>query len=171
VLSRWHRTLPFVTAFDQIKTSFWSDDTPGRQPPLTHQTVRDAEGILGVKLPAALLDLLWVQNGGVVADEWSSYPTSEPTSWAADHVPFESVMGIGRAEATLSLLDTPYLIREWDLPAPIVLICGDGHTWIALDYRGSSPPGEPSVTWLDADMQTELPLAPDFRSFVEGLTR
>ncbi|WP_425558976.1 hypothetical protein [Kutzneria kofuensis] len=46
-------------------------------------------------------------------------------------------------------------------------LSGDGHTWIALDYRR---PGEPSVVWLDADQNTELPLAADFRSFVEGLT-
>ncbi|MFF4811214.1 SMI1/KNR4 family protein [Micromonospora chersina] len=160
-----------MTRFDQIKTSFWSDSPHGRQPPLTHQAVRDAEGTLGVKLPAALLDLLWIQNGGVVADEWSAYPTTEPTSWADDHLPFESVMGIGPTEAKLSLLDTPYLVREWDLPAHIVLLAGDGHTWIALDYRTSGPQGEPSVTWFDADMQTELSLAPNFRSFVEGLMR
>lgn len=160
-----------MTRFDQIKASFWSDSPHGRQPPLTHQAARDAECALGVKLPAALLELLWIQNGGVVADEWCSYPTSDPTSWAEDHVPFECVMGIGRVEANLSLLDTPYLVGEWDLPAHIVLLAGDGHSWIALDYRASGPRGEPSVTWFDADTQTELPLAPDFRSFVEGLTR
>jgi hypothetical protein len=48
-----------------------------------------------------------------------------------------------------------------------VLLTGDGHWWIALDYR---KPGEPSVTWLDADAEEELALAPDFRSFVEALT-
>jgi hypothetical protein len=159
-----------MTRFDQVKNSFWSDSTNGRQPPLSHEAVQEAEDVLGVKLPAALLELLWIQNGGVVADEWSSYPTGETTSWAADHVPFETLMGIGPDETTLSLLDTPYLVQEWDLPTPIVLLAGDGHSWIALDYRTCGPHGEPSVTWLDADRQTELPLAADFRSFVEGLT-
>jgi hypothetical protein len=70
----------------------------------------------------------------------------------------------------LSLLDTPYLVEEWGLPAPVVLLSGDGHSWIALDYRASGPQGEPSVTWLDADRGTELALAPDFRSFIEALT-
>ncbi|MFI6263638.1 SMI1/KNR4 family protein [Micromonospora sp. NPDC051006] len=157
-----------MTRFDQITASFWSDSPHGRQPPLTQSAIRDAEGLLGVKLPAALLDLLRIQNGGVVADEWSSYPTGGATS-SSEHVPFECVMGIGRAEGTLSILDTPYLLKEWDLPVPTVLLAGDGHTWIALDYRKSGPQGAPSVTWFDADRRSELPLAPDFRSFVQGL--
>lgn len=78
-------------------------------------------------------------------------------------------MGIGHAEGVLSLLDTPYLVQEWDLPAQVVLITGDGHTWIGLDYRACGPRGEPSITWFDAEMETELALAPDFRSFVEAL--
>ncbi|MFI9380637.1 hypothetical protein [Kutzneria sp. NPDC052558] len=46
-------------------------------------------------------------------------------------------------------------------------VSGAGHCWIALDYRQSA---EPSVTWIDTERHTELALAPDFRSFVEGLT-
>jgi hypothetical protein len=156
-----------VADFDEIATSFWDDDFPGVQPPLTDAMVRDAEQVLGVVLPGTLLALLRIQNGGGVADVRSAYPTGESTSWAAGHVPFEYLMGIGRAEGRLSILDTPYLVEEWDLPAPVVLLSGDGHWWIALDYR---KPGEPSVTWLDADAEEELALAPDFRSFVEALT-
>jgi hypothetical protein len=101
-----------------------------------------------------------------VTGERSAFPTAEPTSWAPDHVPFDSLMGIGTADRTLSLLDTPYLVEEWGLPSPVVLLTGDGHTWIALDYRVG---GEPSVVWLDADDQSELQLAPDFRKFLDGL--
>jgi hypothetical protein len=159
-----------VADFDEIATSFWDDDLPGVQPPLTEAMVRDAEHVLGVVLPGTLLALLRIQNGGGVAAARSAHPTGEPTSWAADHVPFEYLMGIGRAEGRLSILDTPYLVEEWDLPAPVVLLTGDGHWWIALDYRECGPEGEPSVTWLDADAEEELALAPDFRSFAEALT-
>ncbi|SEP95578.1 SMI1/KNR4 family protein [Lentzea albida] len=146
--------------------TFWTDGTYGVQAPLTDEAVREAEALLGVRLPEALLDLLRVQNGGTVADEWSAFPTTEPTSWAPDHVPFDSLMGIGTAEGTLSLLDTPYLVEEWGLPSPVVLLTGDGHTWIALDYR---EPGEPSVVWLDAEDESELQLAPDLGTFLTGL--
>ncbi len=105
-----------------------------------------------MKLPATLLARLRIQNGGEVAAGRRTYPTTEPTSWADDHVPFEYLMGVGHIETVTSLLDTPYLIQEWDLPAPIVLIAGDAHVWSALDYRVCGPQREPSVTWLDADM-------------------
>jgi hypothetical protein len=51
-------TLHAVTKFDEIKTSFWGDRTFGAQPPLTDDAIREAENVLGVRLSAALLDLL-----------------------------------------------------------------------------------------------------------------
>ncbi|MEV0271449.1 SMI1/KNR4 family protein [Hamadaea sp. NPDC050747] len=160
-----------MVRFEQVKETFWSDSTVGVRLPLTDEMVVDAEGILGVRLPSALLELLLVQNGGCVADAWSSFPTTQPTSWSDSHVPFDTLVGIGTAEGTLSLLDTPYLVQEWGLPSPLVLLTGDGHWWIALDYRGCGPDGEPSVTWFDTELDQEQHLAADFRTFVEGLTR
>jgi hypothetical protein len=160
-----------VARFDEVKAAFWSNDaTYGVQPPLTEEVVLDAKRELDVRLPADFLDLLRIQNGGVVADEWNAYPTAEPTSWSADHVPFDEMMGIGRTEQLNSLFDTPYLVGEWELPSPVVLLSGDGHYWIALDYRRCGRRGAPAVTWFDTELGTELVLASDFRSFVEGLT-
>jgi hypothetical protein len=154
-----------VADFDEIKVAFWGDGTYGVQPPLTDEAVKEAEDLLGVRLPAALLDLLRVQNGGMVACGRRRCPTSEPTSWADDHVPLPDLIGIGHTKGVLSLLDAPYLVEEWDLPEGVVPVSGDGHCWIALDYRAA---GEPSVVWLEEGR--ELALARDFRSFVEGLT-
>lgn len=115
--------------------------------------VQDAEVRLGVRLPSSLLEILRGQNGGLVAERWDAFPTKTPTSWSEDHVPLDMMMGIGRHDGQLSLLDTPYLVKEWDLPSPLILLSGDGHYWIALDFRACGRQGEPSVTW-----------------FVEGLT-
>jgi hypothetical protein len=156
-------------SFDNIKASFWSDSTYGVLPPLTDEAIREAEQLLDVRLPDALLELLRLQNGGGVADDRCAFPTIAPTSWADDHVPFEDLMGIGRSASTTTLLTTPYLVGEWGLPEPVVLLTGDGHYWIGLDYRECGRTGEPSVTWFDTDLETELALAPDFRRFVEGL--
>ncbi|MFI1184761.1 SMI1/KNR4 family protein [Streptomyces californicus] len=131
--------------------------------------VRDAERVLGVTLPSALIDLLPLRNGGTVSADHDAFPTHRPTSWSEDHVPFDELMGIGRRAGTSSVLDTPYLAGEWGLPTPLVLLSGDGHCWIALDYRGCGRDGEPSVTWFETDLGTELVLAEDFRSFVEEL--
>jgi hypothetical protein len=153
-----------VARFEQVKKTFWSDSAVGVQPLLTDEMVVGAEGILGVRLPSALLELLRVQNGGGVADAWNSFPTTRPASWSDTHVPFDTMEGIGAAEGTLSLLDTPYLVEERGLPSPLVPLTGDGHWWIALDYRECGQDGQPSVTWFDTELDQELHLASDFRT-------
>lgn len=69
-----------------------------------------------------------------------------------------------------SMLNTPYLVREWGLPSAIVLLSGDGDAWIGLDYRGCGPDGDPSVPWFDTELRSELSLASDFGTFVESVT-
>ncbi|MFI9293712.1 SMI1/KNR4 family protein [Streptomyces gardneri] len=159
-----------MARFDVVKATFWGEGVYGVQPPLTDAVVQDAERRLGVRLPASLLEILRVQNGGLVAELSNAFPTDVPTSWSENHVPLDDMMGIGRRNDRLSLLDSPYLVEEWGLPSPVVLLSGDGHCWIALDYRACGESGEPSVTWFDLDTDTELPLATDFQTFVERLT-
>ncbi|MGX1560934.1 SMI1/KNR4 family protein [Streptomyces sp. NPDC055506] len=159
-----------MARFDEVKATFWGEGPYGVQPQLTAAVVQDAERQLGVRLPASLLEVLRVQNGGLVAELWNAFPTGVPTSWSENHVPLDDMMGIGRHDDQLSLLDSPHLVEEWGLPSPLVLLSGDGHCWIALDYRTRGELGEPSVTWFDVDGHTELPLAVDFTTFVERLT-
>jgi hypothetical protein len=68
----------------------------------------------------------------------------------------------------LSLLDSAYSVEEWGLPSPRVLLSGDGHCWIALDYRACGERGEPSVTWFDVDEGKALPLAATSRRSSSG---
>ncbi|MFF9573204.1 SMI1/KNR4 family protein [Streptomyces sp. NPDC014685] len=157
--------------FEDLQPSFWDTSSDyGVQPPLTDRAVAEAEQLLNITLPDSLLDLLRAQNGGRVSDSRNAFPVSRPTSWSPDHVPFDSVMGIGRRQRMLSMLDSPYLVEEWGLPAAVVVISGDGHYWIGLDYRSCGRHGEPSVAWLDAEDNSELTLAPNFHFFIKGLT-
>jgi hypothetical protein len=66
------------------------------------------------------------------------------------------------------MLDSRHLVEEWDLASAVVLVSGDGHSRIGLDYRVCGRHGEPSVTWFDTDDNRELALAPDLRSFARG---
>src|SRR5437899_2375824 len=99
-----------MARFEDVAVSFWGDGHYGVQAPLTTEAVADAEHVLGVVLPAELLELLRLQNGGRVSAEWSTFPTSEPTSWSQDHVPFGALLGIGTENRGLTLLDSPYLV-------------------------------------------------------------
>ncbi|MFJ6632417.1 SMI1/KNR4 family protein [Streptomyces sp. NPDC091376] len=159
-----------MARFDEVKATFWGEGRYGVQPPLTKADVQNAESELGVRLPASLLEILRVQNGGQVAAVWNALPTDVPTSWSENHVPLDHLLGIGRHDDQLSLLDSGYLVEEWGLPSPLVLLSGDGHCWIALDYRSCGEQDEPSVTWFDVEGDTELPLTSDFTAFVERLT-
>jgi len=148
-----------------VPSDLWDpDSTDGVLEPLTPDKVSGAEQLLGVKLPSALIELLSRQNGGKVAAPYRACPTDGPTSWAPDHVPFESCNGIG--EGFRSLTESPYLNEEWGQPREFVLLVGDGHWWVALDYRDRT---EPSVVWFDNEVGQDITLAPTFPDFLDKL--
>jgi SMI1-KNR4 cell-wall len=146
-------------------------------PVLTTELVRNAEAILGVRLPASYLALMHLCNGGYLHADLGC-PTATPNSSAADHVTIDAIDGICPAldcspnesgRSGLGVLATAYLVHEWGLPSGVVLLDGDGPTWIAHDYRSCGPAGEPSVVWLDVDGGEHLELAPNFAAFWDGL--
>ena len=149
----------------RVPQDFWdADSTHGVLDPLTEDKVRSAEQLLGVTLPSALVELLGLQNGGKVASPYRSCPTDQPTSWARDHVPFESCHGIG--DGSQSITESPYFNDEWGQPAELVLLAGEGHWWVALDYRDRA---EPSVVWFDNEVGQDITLAPTFEHFLAKL--
>ena len=148
-----------MAPFDELKTAFWDERSDYlMQPPLTDEALRSAENALGVTLPGEYVELLRLQNGGVVAPALSIFRVGERV------LPFEDMRGIG--DATESILDSTWLTDEWEMPRELVLLTGDGHTWIALDHRAG---GEASVVWFDNELEEDLQLAPDFRTFVSLL--
>lgn len=135
--------------------------------PLTDSMVAEAEAHLRVRLPEDLLALLRIQNGGGVREEFRAYPPP------GDHVYFDHVMGIGPTRSSaVSLDESPRLNETWGQPRSLVLLCGDGHSWVALDYRSRLwRRREPRVIFYDNDTEPheQVVLAPSFRTFVERL--
>ena len=168
---------------------FWEEDSDENPPPLTGDGVALVERLLGVTLPSAYLDLLRVQNGGTTRgwecpwpdggdgeteDDLTEYvgelhgvPSLSPDAAAA-------LTPIGLAAITKgvygTVLVTPYMTREWELPPKQVLLAGDGHTWLSLDYRDGS---EPKVVYLqdDGDDFGTTVLAESFEAFLAKLVR
>lgn len=66
-----------------------------------------------------------------------------------------------------SLHDSPALVEEWDLPLEIVLLEGDGHTWLALDYRKRRD--EPEVIVIESEERGSLIIASSFSEFMDSL--
>ena len=130
------------------KYNFW-DTNDYNHPALTDSMIIKAEKLLDVKLPSELIELLKVQNGGYT--KGFAFPMARPTSWAGNHVPLTELFGIvGESFNTArNILCTAYMTIEWGLPEKQVLLCGDGHWWITLDYRKGK---DPSVSWIDTEI-------------------
>ncbi|WP_167555343.1 SMI1/KNR4 family protein [Gottfriedia acidiceleris] len=84
---------------------------------------------------------------------------------ADDHVNEDHILGIG---GETGILESAYLIKEWGLPRNIVLISGDGHSWIALDDKDTKQ--EPTVIYIDVDDDQIIKITPYFEAFLKGLT-
>lgn len=145
---------------------FWGSNYYAN-PPLTDEAIVIAEQQLGVRLPGGFIDLLRQQNGGYT--KGFAFPTNRRTSWAEDHVPLDEMGGIVTDPAhkgVHNILLTEYMSREWGLPPRQILLAGDGHWWITLDYRESD---EPVVSWIDVEVGQDLVIAPSFAAFLDGL--
>ncbi|MEK4502276.1 SMI1/KNR4 family protein [Bacillus sp. FSL R12-0069] len=149
-----------------MKTTIWADDDYLKLAPINDELIKKAEEVLNVKLPESYINLLKEQNGGTL--RLDTYPTSEPNSWADDHVNVSGLYGISFDENESSILESRYLIREWEMPENIILLSGDGHTWIALDYRNVAE--NPPVIFIDNEVEQIIELAPNFESFLQNLT-
>jgi len=164
--SRLPVRLPEVSPVAIAPNEFWGSNYYDH-PPLTDEIVQEAERQLGVRLPAEYLSLLRIQNGGYTCG--FGHPMSCPTTWADDHVPLDSLAGIvidPNHRTAQNILKTAYLTQEWGLPPRQVLLTGDGHWWISLDYRAGEVP---SVVWLYVDLGQDIQVAPSFAAFLDGL--
>lgn len=144
--------------------SFWEIDEEGYYTlkKITAEEVAKAEKKLGVTLPDTYKKLILEQNGGYTVH--NAFPTTHSNSWAEDHIQFNHLLGIAEDEG---IMDSAYLIKEWELPEGLVLINGDGHTWVAMDYRKTKE--NPAIHYFDVEMEEDFKLADSFDEFIEGL--
>jgi hypothetical protein len=135
-------------------------------PTLTESAVAEAQRILGLTLPPELIELLAVQNGGYT--QGFAHPMRQRTTWAEDHVPLDDLSGILPldADSPMNLVRSPEMTAEWGLPPKQVLLSGDGHYWITLDYRNGP---KPSVAWIDVECGEDMQVASSFADFLNGL--
>lgn len=144
--------------------SFWEIDEEGYYTlkKINEAEIAKAEKKLGVTLPDTYKKLILEQNGGYTIH--NAFPTTHSNSWAEDHIQFNHLLGIAEDEG---IMDSAYLIKEWELPEGLVWIFGDGHTWVAMDYRKTKE--NPAIHYFDVEMEEDFKLADSFDEFIEGL--
>ena len=151
---------------------FWDDtDSDRTGPPLTPESVRDAETALGYKLPESYLQLLRVRNGGF--PRRCCFPTAVRTSWAEDHIQITTLFGVGFEQGIDGEFESRYMIGEWGYPDVGIVIADTpsaGHDAVMLDYSECGPRGEPRVIHVETEGgdPVVLVLAPDFELFARG---
>ena len=145
----------------------WDTEEPASNESLTDGMIANAESQLGVRLPKSYLDALRIKNGGSTIGQYFKLPAQHipvHLSHYVDHghIAVLDLNGIGSGDDTI--LETNYYVGEWGLPSPIVILCGEGHWWIAFDYRIAHE--NPPIVFLDSDSGDTLHLADDFTSFL-----
>ncbi|MCU7741519.1 SMI1/KNR4 family protein [Priestia megaterium] len=129
---------------------------------LTEQDIKQAEFFFNVSLPKEYLNLLALQNGGEI--NYNSHPSPIATSWAETHINISFIMGIGKENG---ILETPYYLKEWGIPEGFILFSGEGHAWLAFDYRHSK--SNPPIVYIDNEMNQIIKIADSFGLFLSKL--
>ncbi len=141
--------------------------------PLTDEKVAVVERTLGYRLPAAYVELMKLQNGGI--PKRTNHRTTQRTSWAEDHVAITGIYSIGNASpcSLCGQFGSQFWMDEWGYP-PIGVYFADcpsaGHDMMCLDYRACGADGEPAVVHVDQESDYRITLvAPSFAAFIRGL--
>jgi SMI1-KNR4 cell-wall len=131
--------------------------------PINDEIIKKANVQFKVKLPLAYIEILKVQNGGYIVDN-STIALNDSIRNNANCINIDHIMGIG---TDIGILDTYNLIDEWGLPQNLVLLSGDGHTWVALDYRNVKE--HPPVIYINTESDRIIEIATSFSEFLEKL--
>jgi hypothetical protein len=141
--------------------------------PFTDEHVAALERELGYTLPAAYIELMRYQNGGI--PKKTNHRTQERTSWATDHIAIHGMFSIGREKpnSLCGSFGSHFWIEEWGYPA-IGIYFADcpsaGHDMVCLDYRECGPSGEPQVVHVDQEWGYQITfVAERFEAFIRGL--
>ncbi|MFA6044090.1 MAG: SMI1/KNR4 family protein [Phycisphaerales bacterium] len=126
---------------------------------------------LGVRLPAELLAVLRVRNGGQIRLSSFKLPSPAAKQYGLKVYSLSRLAGVHPTHSDAITQQTAVARAEWELPDGLIPLCGDGHTWCCLDYRACGPEGEPSVAHIDLEQSHEFTLAPNFAAFISKLFR
>jgi len=79
-------------------------------------------------------------------------------------ISINKIFGVSKEES--SIFDNNYLIEEWELPSNLLLLDGDGHAWLALDYRENTK--EPPVIFIESEFNQYIIVAETFELLIKN---
>lgn len=98
----------------------WQDDMDSL-PLFNDKTIHIVEEKLQLSLPLDYIELMKIQNGGRLQRNLFKLDDKE--------IFIDELFGISENEDE-GILTTIYMREEWELPENIILLSGDGHSWV-----------------------------------------
>jgi hypothetical protein len=141
--------------------------------PFAETDLIEVQRALGIKLPAAYVELMKIWNGGYLRPSYE-VPLKGNVPAELDYYLRDGFWGINSiagivtdSKSAHSIFDAAKLAHEeWGIPKKVIPIDGDGHTWVALDYRNKP---EPEVVFFATDEKQSFVLAGNFDDFIMRL--
>ncbi|GHI00067.1 SMI1/KNR4 family protein [Neobacillus kokaensis] len=131
--------------------------------PLTDEDITSAEKFFNIKLPKEYIKLLSIQNGGYLNPTLA--PVSFNSHWGEGIVQIEFLFGIKKGKG---ILETYSLLDEWGVVNKgYIVISGDGHHWIVLNY--SSNLKTPTVSYIDSQTGDVQHMFSSFAEMLQSL--
>ena len=143
-------------------------------PPYDEAIRKEIESRFCIKFPESFINIMKKWNGGFF-DESYQIKVNEPIQEELKYYLGDGFWGVysfpgfsknADAETNLSFLINSGI--EWGLPELVIPLQGDGHTWIAFDYRDSVN-GQPRVIFIESDDNLYHVLTKNFDEFVSAL--
>lgn len=135
--------------------------------------VSQVEKRLGVKLPSSYISIMKKWNGGYLQEEHQilidrDVPENLDYYLSEKFWTLSSVAGISSdINNREGIIYKSQTAHEWGIPDKVIAFDGDGHTWVAFDYRDN--PDEPKIIFIESDELLSFVLANDFTDFISKL--
>lgn len=143
---------------------------PAREPTATER-IAQFQSEYAVVLPLRYIEL--VEANTLTDFHDSVIPNPGPTGQEIDRyvgarpfIEIDNLFGVSEDESQ-SIFCSENMTKEWELPNDLVLLAGDGHTWLALDYRGQKT--EPPVILIESHQYSSVQLARTFETLLDAL--
>lgn len=145
----------------QMYEEFWyieEDETPTCA---SDAAIKNAENKLGIKLPADVVNLLKISDGGI--------PWLRKYTYKGEEYNLHDFFGVTPREKGPACIIPPpdYDGSVHNVPENVVVFSSQGLLWLGLDYRTSKT--EPAVLHYDPFEDELVQIADNFRQFFEGL--
>ena len=147
-----------------MERSIWLQEDFNKSQPVSDELIKLAEEQLGITLPKTYIKLLKEQNGGSII--FNAYPAPDHEIFNDTSIEVDYIEGIGKDDG---ILKSEEMIEEWEMPKGLVLFNGDGHFWLAFDYRHTI--SNPPIVYVDnTDEVTQvIKIAENFDEFLDRL--